>query len=158
MDINTYNSNGVSITPLEAVQTSKQLRPFVCGHIHNDWRNIFNERNSDYGTNTWVDLGLRGLYGLLYSKWQRIFNNPRNWDAIVDVYGYYVLAFIYVKSLGVHMQWVGCLENTTTIEELLEEGQYYLWQCDEINLTYACQWMNSMATFLQEYCWESHRE
>ena len=105
-----------------------------------------------------VDLGLRGLYGLLYSKWQRIFNNSRNWDAIVDVYGYYVLAFIYVKSLGVHMQWSGCLENTTTIEELLEEGQYYLWQCDEINLTYACQWMNSMATFLQEYCWESHRE
>lgn len=158
MDIKTYNSNGIEVSPARALVVAGEFQPFICNHIHGAWQSIFANKNADYGTNTWVDLGLRGLFTFIYAKWQRIKNNNSNWDAIIDVYGYYMLSYVYMKVLGYDMSVAGCLEDMD-IDDLLEEGKYFFWECAEVDAHYACQWLNSMVLQLEPLCYEkSHRE
>ena len=101
---------------------------------------ISSNRNHDYGVKTWKDLGLRGIFVLLYTKYQRtisILEYENKLDSFVDTYGYCVLAAIYLKGFGVDFSKI---EHDKTYESYgLGPMLKFFWLQDTIEVNDAAQ-------------------
>ena len=107
--------------------------------IYNEWLSIFEQRNKDYGTSAWMNLGLKFLYSIIYTKCMR-FNNCHSFDSLIDIFGYCVLGLMYCNKIYDCSDLLSNYNMSSynyKIDFLLNEGYRSLWLADEVSIRQA---------------------
>ena len=154
--INTYGANdsniGESNALMRGLQCGRNMRAFTHTDVYDKWNYIFPERNADYGTSSWEVLGLRFLYGMIYTKYQRMLQTEKHFDSLVDMFGYCILALIYCEEAG--YSYMNVQPRVIAPEAqgaLINEGMIYFWLNDKVGGTRAVQFfIDCIYTFTKE--------
>ena len=70
------------------------LKSYIEPILYDEWIGILNERNNAYGNHSWTVLGIKFLYGMLFTKYLR-YVESRSLDSAVDMIGYCALTLAY---------------------------------------------------------------
>ena len=163
--ISTYNSNGVICQIEESLEIGLKCGNFLNEYsftfvginnvVYDSWKEVFVERNLNYGTATWIDLGLRGIYSFLYAKTRRFDTSPTYFDSIVDIFGYCVLALVYLSKIGVDFSKIEII-NLYNRFDLFNEMKDKIWDNDYVDESDAARLFIAYAVSIIKI-WESKR-